>query len=296
MDSVDDLSPDEREAYELIVDEGEFVQSELWKALDTTSRKGSRLAKALAEKGLIERTETTHEGRVSYLLTPTDGGVGGSAGDGTNPTASDGDGTEDESLTGEEERALSMIKERGGLYQSELWKALDATSRAGSRLARSLAEKGRIERVETTHEGRVTYRLTPMEGTTTTVSWEGSESGPIEEPDEPDELDEREERALELIRDRGGMYQSELWKALDVTSRTGSRIATRLEERELIRRIDAVHGGQRTYYLLPAKRDLDFSLLMAGDQMSPLVGGDDIDPIDSQAFSQWVLQLAHQSE
>jgi hypothetical protein len=63
----------------------------------------------------------------------------------------------------------------------------------------------------------------------------------------------------------GGIYQSEFWKALDVSSRTGSRIATSLEEEGLIRREEATYNGQRTYRLLPATKDLDFSLLMAGD-------------------------------
>jgi hypothetical protein len=39
-------------------------------------------------------------------------------------------------------------------------------------------------------------------------------------------------------------------------------------------------------------KDLDFSLLMAGNRLSPLVGTDgDIDPVQSEAFTQWLFAL-----
>lgn len=37
----------------------------------------------------------------------------------------------------------------------------------------------------------------------------------------------------------------------------------------------------------------DFSLLMAGDMLSPFVGEDDIDP-QSGAFTQWIMKLAYE--
>jgi uncharacterized membrane protein len=54
MSTTETLSPDETQAYELITARDGLLQSELWKALDATSRKGSRLATSLEEKGLIE--------------------------------------------------------------------------------------------------------------------------------------------------------------------------------------------------------------------------------------------------
>nr|WP_255767689.1 MarR family transcriptional regulator [Haladaptatus halobius] len=95
------------------------------------------------------------------------------------------------------------------------------------------------------------------------------------------------------MNDREGIYQSELWKELNVSSRTGSRLATSLEEEGIIQREEATYNGQQTYLLLPAKKDLDFSLLMAGDMLSPLIDTEEeTDPIDSDAFTQWILQLA----
>ncbi len=211
-----------------------------------------------------------------------------------------------EELSPDEERAYELITSRDGVLQSELWKALDATSRKGSRLAMALEEKGLIRREQTTSNGQRTYLLTPTEAepetetgseTETESTWEtpgqAAEGDSDSSSESTESVDEREERALELINEEGGVYQSELWKALDVSSRTGSRIATNLAERAAIRREEVTYDGQRTYLLLPAKQELDFSLLMAGDMISPIVASDEsVDPVDSQEFTQWVLQLA----
>ena len=105
------------------------------------------------------------------------------------------------------------------------------------------------------------------------------------------ELSEEEQAGLDLVRETGGIYQSEFWKELDISSRKGSRIAESLVEEGLISRDEAVYEGHRTYYLSPTARDLDFSLLMAGDMLSPFVGEEDVDP-QSDAFSQWIMSLA----
>ena len=106
-------------------------------------------------------------------------------------------------------------------------------------------------------------------------------------------LSEDELRGLELVRETGGIHQSDFWKELDVSSRTGSRIVDTLTESELIEREETVYKGHNTYYLSPTARDLDFSLLMAGDQLSPFVGDEEVDP-QSGAFSQWVMQLTYE--
>lgn len=111
------------------------------------------------------------------------------------------------------------------------------------------------------------------------------------------ELSEDERDGLDLIRERGAIHQSEFWKELDVSSRKGSRIASSLEEAGLIERSDTVYQGHTTYLLEPVidEADLDFSLLMAGDMLSPFVGEEDVDP-QSDAFSQWVMSLAYEDE
>jgi DNA-binding MarR family transcriptional regulator len=111
--------------------------------------------------------------------------------------------------------------------------------------------------------------------------------------DAEEALSEDERRGLELVRETGGIHQSDFWKELDVSSRKGSRIVEALAEDDLIERTETVYKGHNTYYLTPAKRDLDFSLLMAGDMLSPFVGDEEVDP-HSDAFSQWVMSLAYE--
>ncbi|WP_101296743.1 helix-turn-helix transcriptional regulator [Halegenticoccus soli] len=107
------------------------------------------------------------------------------------------------------------------------------------------------------------------------------------------DLSADERAGLELVRRSGGIHQSDFWKELDVSSRKGSRIAEALEERDLIQREETVYNGHNTYYLQPATRDLDFSLLMAGDMLSPFIGEEEINA-RSDAFSQWLMNLAYE--
>jgi len=107
-----------------------------------------------------------------------------------------------------------------------------------------------------------------------------------------EDLSEDERRGLALVRETGGIHQSDFWKELDVSSRKGSRIVDSLVEKELLDREETVYEGHNTYYLTPTAQDLDFSLLMAGDQLSPFVGDEEIDP-HSDAFTQWLMSLAY---
>ena len=108
-----------------------------------------------------------------------------------------------------------------------------------------------------------------------------------------EELSEDELRGLELIRESGGIHQSDFWKELDVSSRKGSRIVDSLSDKELIDREETVYNGHNTYYLSPTAEDLEFSLLMAGDMLSPFIGDEEVDAQDD-AFSQWVMNLAYE--
>lgn len=109
------------------------------------------------------------------------------------------------------------------------------------------------------------------------------------------DLSEVARAGLELIRKSGGIHQSDFWKELDIDSRKGSRIVDTLEEMELVERSETVYEGHNTYYIEPVldPSELDFSLLMAGDKLSPFVGEEEHD-IQSDAFSQWVMNLAYE--
>ncbi len=109
------------------------------------------------------------------------------------------------------------------------------------------------------------------------------------------DLSEVERAGLELIRSTGGIHQSDFWKELDIDSRKGSRILDKFEESGLVERSETVYDGHNTYHITPIldPRDLDFSLLMAGDMLSPFVGEEEIDP-QGDAFSHWVMNLAYE--
>ena len=106
------------------------------------------------------------------------------------------------------------------------------------------------------------------------------------------ELSEDQLAGLTLIRESGGIHQSDFWKELEVSSRKGSRIVDHLLELGLIQREETVYGGHRTYLLSPTARDLDFSLLMAEDMLSPFIG-EEVDA-QSDAFSQWLMNLVYE--
>jgi len=61
-----------------------------------------------------------------------------------------------------------------------------------------------------------------------------------------------EQRARRLIFDAGdeGILQSELWKGLGVSSREGSRLAIKFEEKEFVERRKVLHDGRWTYRLV----------------------------------------------
>ena len=62
-----------------------------------------------------------------------------------------------------------------------------------------------------------------------------------------------EQKALHFVVKTGyeGVLQSELWRELSASSREGSRVAIKLEEKGLIRREKELQGGRWTYRLFP---------------------------------------------
>jgi hypothetical protein len=64
-----------------------------------------------------------------------------------------------------------------------------------------------------------------------------------------------EQKALHFVINTGkeGVLQSELWRELSASSREGSRVAIKLEEKGLIRREKELQGGRWTYRLFPKR-------------------------------------------
>ena len=64
-----------------------------------------------------------------------------------------------------------------------------------------------------------------------------------------------EQKALHFVVKTGyeGVLQSELWRQLSASSREGSRVAIKLEEKGLIRREKELQEGRWTYRLYPKR-------------------------------------------
>ncbi|MDG6928935.1 MAG: transcriptional regulator [Nitrososphaerota archaeon] len=103
-------------------------------------------------------------------------------------------------------------------------------------------------------------------------------------------------RVYRLVIESGseGILQSELWKVLELTSRDGSRIASRLEKRRLIKRERVLQRGRWTYKLLPLVIPIDTSSI----EDAPCIKCADeercaqdstVSPITCKLLEDWVL-------
>jgi hypothetical protein len=108
-----------------------------------------------------------------------------------------------------------------------------------------------------------------------------------------------EQKALQIITNTGneGLLQSELWRKLGASSREGSRIALKLENRGLIRRERELRNGRWTYRLypkrLPASIDsiVDCPCMMCPD--NPRCGSaSTITPQSCERLTEWLLHIA----
>jgi len=108
-----------------------------------------------------------------------------------------------------------------------------------------------------------------------------------------------EHKALQFIMNTGfdGILQSELWRKLRASSREGSRIAIKLEDKRLIRREKELRNGRWTYRLypkrLPARIDsiADVPCLMCPDnpKCDPSSA---ISPQNCEKLTEWLLSIS----
>ncbi len=98
-----------------------------------------------------------------------------------------------------------------------------------------------------------------------------------------------------------GILQSELWKVLGLTSRDGSRIASRLEKRKLIKRERVLENGRWTYNLLPLVIPIDTSSI----EDAPCIRCTDeercsldssISPLTCKLLEEWVVREYRQAK
>jgi len=111
--------------------------------------------------------------------------------------------------------------------------------------------------------------------------------------------DDLEHKALQFIMNTGyeGILQSELWHKLGASSREGSRIAIKLENKGLIRRERELRNGRWTYRLfpkrLPASIDSIVSCpcLMCPDN-SRCDPSSSVSPQNCDKLTEWLLSMS----
>ena len=112
-----------------------------------------------------------------------------------------------------------------------------------------------------------------------------------------------ENRAIRLIFEKGeeGILQLDLWKKLDATSHEGSKIALKLEAKNIIKRERELARGRWTYRLFtkikPVEVDsiLDVPCFLCED-IDRCVNGTEISPITCDKLSRWPLSYGKPSQ
>ena len=103
-------------------------------------------------------------------------------------------------------------------------------------------------------------------------------------------------RVCNIVAERGedGMLQSELWKKLKLTSRDGSRLALKLERRNIVKREKVLENGRWTYKLRISKMPVgtqtieDAPCLICPVEQKCSIDGE-ISPRTCPLIEQWVI-------
>jgi hypothetical protein len=112
-----------------------------------------------------------------------------------------------------------------------------------------------------------------------------------------------EQKALHYVVNTGfnGVLQSDLWRELDASSREGSRVAIKLEEKGLVRREKELREGRWTYRLFPKRLPasietiVDCPCLMCPDsgRCDPTTA---ISPKDCCRLTDWISGLGKEAD
>ena len=105
-----------------------------------------------------------------------------------------------------------------------------------------------------------------------------------------------ETRALKLILDKGdeGLLQRDMWRALGATSREGSRIALRLEAKNLIKRERELSNGRWTNRIYASIRRVNIDSLidvpcMICEDIQNCEVGRGLSAAECDNLTQWLL-------
>lgn len=111
-----------------------------------------------------------------------------------------------------------------------------------------------------------------------------------------------EQKALQIIVNTGdrGVLQSDLWRKINASSREGSRISIKLENKGLIRRERELHKGRWTYRLYSSRKPISIDSILTcpcltcpeNPRCEP---GGTISPNNCEKLTQWILE-SHRTE
>lgn len=71
------------------------------------------------------------------------------------------------------------------------------------------------------------------------------------------QITDTREEILKILEERGHVLQKDLWKELNIDSSKCSRILRKLEKEGLIRRVEVVVDGVKTFKIVPAEAEVE---------------------------------------
>ena len=104
-----------------------------------------------------------------------------------------------------------------------------------------------------------------------------------------------ERKALQLIFsvEKEGLLQSDMWKKLGVSSREGSRLALKFEEKGVIERRKVLHEGRWTYKLYSKRKFVTLDSIkdcpcMPCDEIDKCFSSGSKSPINCSQLTEWI--------
>jgi hypothetical protein len=106
---------------------------------------------------------------------------------------------------------------------------------------------------------------------------------------------ELERKALKLVFDAGpeGLLQSDMWKGLGVTSREGSRLALKFEEKEVVERKKVLNNGRWTYKLFSKTKLVTLESIkdcpcIVCENLDRCFEGGQVSPLNCEQLTLWM--------
>ena len=106
---------------------------------------------------------------------------------------------------------------------------------------------------------------------------------------------ELEQKGLQLIIDskKEGILQSEMWKKLGTTSREGSKMALKFEEKGIIERKKVLQGSRWTYRLFPHTKSVTIESIsdcpcIICEELDKCFSGGQTSSINCKLLTDWI--------